>query len=984
MFLAVHTFCQQYRILHWGIEDGLSQGINQKIIRDAEGFLWITSYEGVNRFDGKSFRNFYSYPRKRASIHGTETTGLVEDSLHNIWIGSGDGLNRYDPVADSVSVFIPDDKQPTLSYFIPVAATQKEVICFDITGTLTAFNTENLSRRVIAHNIRWFNDYVTATNNWLDSKNNILWMPAEKGVLRIELLTGKTSSYFPSFKINAVAHNRPHNTLLLATDNGLMEWDMVNTQPVITTTLQAQLLGKVTCLSFDSWNTLWIGSEENGLFKIEINNITTHFIKNDPVSANTLSGNKINSIYCDRTGMVWAGIATNGIDQLTPGNRFTHFSDQNKLTNNIVRCFFEDPQHNIWIATQGGGINIYNPYNNNFSALTHTNVPGLPFGFIRHMVSDNTNAWIGTERGMCKINMQSLTTEEIGFSLTDKQQLHDLYIEHIISFTDSSWLIATKTHGLFELSKASHEAKQLPILTDRHVFYIAFVKHLLFVSCWDGEQKLYEIKNGVWKEIKNEVTSQLITYVLYDTSAQKFWIGTLKGLLKADNTFHIEHQYTTEQGLSNNYIYALVQEDSSTLWISTNKGLSKFNTTSNAFNIYTPSDGLQGYEYNAKAGFKASDGSLYFGGINGFDVIKKPGSPTPFEKPRFYIKTFLINNLPFEQGNINYNNSVFLSYNNNNITIQAGSIDFITKEKSKIRYKLEGAETNWKIADRDFVINYSQLSPGKYTFIATAADSNNEWNNKTTVLHIIIAKPWWQTWWLYTILLFTVLGCIFLIIRSFYAARLKKQKLQSERKQLLEKERTRIATDMHDDLGAGLSRIRFLSENIDLKQQLHQPIQEDIDKIKTYSHEMIDKMGEIVWALNEKNDSLEDLVAYVRAYSMEYLSQNNISCKANISEHVPVLFVSGEFRRNIFLAVKEALHNIVKHAKATEVRFQISLSDQIIIVVHDNGIGFDPQQVNKFRNGIHNISSRMKAINGSVVIKHQNGTMVYLTAPVPV
>jgi len=129
-FISINLFSQDFRIIHWGIENGLSQGINQKIIRDSEGFLWATSYEGVNRFDGKTFKPFYSFPQKRNSIKGTETVGLVEDSLHSIWVGSGNGVNRYDPVTDSIitfSLYAPST-HPTIGYIIPIAATKTEVI----------------------------------------------------------------------------------------------------------------------------------------------------------------------------------------------------------------------------------------------------------------------------------------------------------------------------------------------------------------------------------------------------------------------------------------------------------------------------------------------------------------------------------------------------------------------------------------------------------------------------------------------------------------------------------------------------------------------------------------------------------------------------------------------------------------------------------------------------------------------------------------
>ncbi|MGZ8544448.1 MAG: sensor histidine kinase, partial [Flavisolibacter sp.] len=204
-----------------------------------------------------------------------------------------------------------------------------------------------------------------------------------------------------------------------------------------------------------------------------------------------------------------------------------------------------------------------------------------------------------------------------------------------------------------------------------------------------------------------------------------------------------------------------------------------------------------------------------------------------------------------------------------------------------------------------------------------------------------------------------------------------------EKRQAIEKERTRIATDMHDDLGAGLSRIKFLSETIGLKKQLHQPIEEEISKIREYSHHMIDKMGEIVWALNEKNDSLSDLLSYTRAYAMEYLSQNGIHCEVEMPENFQGLFVSGEFRRNIFLSVKEALHNVVKHAQAEKVSISISTGKHLIIRIKDDGRGFSLADMRPFSNGLTNIEKRMKDIGGRSEIKHDKGVIVSLDVPLP-
>jgi signal transduction histidine kinase len=188
---------------------------------------------------------------------------------------------------------------------------------------------------------------------------------------------------------------------------------------------------------------------------------------------------------------------------------------------------------------------------------------------------------------------------------------------------------------------------------------------------------------------------------------------------------------------------------------------------------------------------------------------------------------------------------------------------------------------------------------------------------------------------------------------------------------------------MHDDLGAGLSRIKFLSETIGIKKQQQLPVEEEIISIRDYSHEMIDKMGEIVWALNEKNDSLSDLLAYVRGYAVQYLSDNGIQCRVDAPDHFPSLFVSGEFRRNIYLTVKEALHNVVKHAQARHVHLVIEAVGALTICIQDDGLGFDEKSIRRFSNGLDNMRKRVSSIGGELQVKNNNGTTIAFSVPLP-
>ena len=230
----------------------------------------------------------------------------------------------------------------------------------------------------------------------------------------------------------------------------------------------------------------------------------------------------------------------------------------------------------------------------------------------------------------------------------------------------------------------------------------------------------------------------------------------------------------------------------------------------------------------------------------------------------------------------------------------------------------------------------------------------------------------------------------FLLVRNFRQKQknqqqsLKTMKAEEElqRKMALEKERTRIATDMHDDLGAGLSTIRFLSEKVK-RNSFSEVTKLDIDKIVFNSNDLVQKMNEIIWTMNEKNDTLEDLLFYTRSYAVEYCEENNLQCETHIPETVPAYFVSGEIRRNVFLTIKEALHNIFKHAAAKLVVINFKIDKNLVITVKDDGKGMTKNKGQE-GNGLRNMQKRIESVGGTFKVQNINGIMVEMSVPLPV
>ncbi len=326
---------------------------------------------------------------------------------------------------------------------------------------------------------------------------------------------------------------------------------------------------------------------------------------------------------------------------------------------------------------------------------------------------------------------------------------------------------------------------------------------------------------------------------------------------------------------------------------------------------------------------------------------------------------------------------VNFSYHQNNLLFNVAAPSFIDEKSIRYSFLLEGSGNNtWSEPSNIAFFNVMNLAPGKYTLKSRSEFPEAMYPVQTLSYSFVIKPPYWQTWWFRAGIGILGIGILVAGVRFYYRRKLEKRISLLEKQQAVEKERTRIATDMHDDLGGGLSRIKFLSQSIQLKTKEQKSITDDVNKIAQYSDEMVDKMGEIVWALNEKNDSLADLLAFTRAYAVEYLSSNNIACDFRMPDAVPEIFISGETRRNIFLSVKEALHNIIKHAAATEVILQIEFDKNLKLIIHDNGKGIDFDHIRRFGNGLVNIQERIKSIGGKASITNDKGALIQLEVPV--
>lgn len=313
--------------------------------------------------------------------------------------------------------------------------------------------------------------------------------------------------------------------------------------------------------------------------------------------------------------------------------------------------------------------------------------------------------------------------------------------------------------------------------------------------------------------------------------------------------------------------------------------------------------------------------------------------------------------------------------------INYASLDFSSNHRTEYAYMLEGYNKEWMSNGPVTTATYTNLDPGKYVFKVKAINPEFIGNPQITSLPIRIIPAWYQTL-LFKILFITAISALlFSLIRWYYLARLRKQRLEYEKLLAVQTERQRISAEIHDDIGAGLSGVRLLTELT--KQKAENPeLKSEIEKIYSSVSDLSGKMKEVIWSLNTDNDNLENLLYYIRRQGEQLFENSPIELAVQLPEQIPDVNLKGDLRRHIYLAVKEALHNTLKHSSANHCTMSINVAGELLdISVSDNGKGIRSTDHHNFSNGLRNMQKRMKQIGGNVRIENMNGTQVDFTIP---
>ncbi len=998
------------RFDHISIENGLSQSVVTCIYKDKEGFMWFGTQDGLNKYDGYKFTVYKSVPFDSTSLSDNWIQAITEGENGHLWIGTySGGLFDMDKENETFINYrnIPGNKNSLINNRVWTLWTDKSgSIWIGTSGGLDKFNIQkknfthfkNMKNKTGSKN-------GVAVNSIYEDKNGIIWVGTwgsglmsydkEKNIFTIYNFNKEKKSGF-----NYVKTIYPlDNDLWLGTSFGLLRFDKVNKDfkyYPFSGNKSYSIQNSVLSINKDSDGSLWVGTHNNGLYKVDINTGQfSEYIK-DVSDPHSISDNWISAVYKDSENIIWLGTGK-GINRILPYSKyFLHFGnkpgDPNSLSADEVNSIFEDHNGIIWVGTWGGGLNRFDITKKTFKCYMYSSAvnKNKSNDIVWSVFEDSDNKlWVGTYSGLKVFDRETDKFKDPPFEtgLIRNNNISDVFQDSFGYLWIGTW-----GGGLYKYDKIKN--KMTAYISDasdsssisNNLISVIYEdnKNNLWIGTNAGGLNLYNYKENKFYHFlynpknTNSLSNNNVTS-LYRDRHNRLWIGTWGGGLNMlDLKTNSFKHYTETEGLSNNIIYGILADENNYLWISTSNGLSRFNMSSRSFIIYDDKDGLGNNQFS-QGYLKCRNGEMMFGGINGITVFNPDSVSVNKKIPKVVFTSFMVFNKEHKLITLkNGNKEIILNYDEHDFSIEFSALDFVRPDKNHYAYKLEGYDRNWIYSNHRRKVYYTNMEPGVYTFKVKASNSDNIWTDKASLLTIKIIPPFWKTWPFMIVVLLAVLSLIYLIHRYRLEQLLKFERI-----------RNTIAVDLHDDIGASLTRISLFSHaalrslsKLHLNKNTNVPVEQVeslLAEIDENSRELISSMSDIVWAVNPKNDSFDKISIRMKDYTAKVFEANEIDYEIFIDPALSSLVLPMDLRRNIFMIYKEGIANILRHANASQVVIKLFREkEDIIISIHDDGKGFSVDGVNS-GNGLKNINERAASFKGFSEIISEPGRGTTLT-----
>jgi ligand-binding sensor domain-containing protein/signal transduction histidine kinase len=970
--------------------DGLANNIVNQIVRDSRGFLWFCTREGLSRFDGHGFLSY-------GIDHGLPS-GVVNDLIETrdgeYWIATGNGLVRFDPLG--------------------VTGRQGE------TPGRPAFITYPLGQDRRAN-------YVTAL---LEGKDGTLWAATQRGLFAVaanrsrSVATPRQSGDW-TLELNALAEDAS-GALWIAASDGLYRFR--GGEPPVKLGTHDGLPGDfVATVLVDRAGRVWVGTTTGGIALVGQHPKTDlPIVRRVYTTSDGLGSNWVTEIAETTDGTLWAATA-GGFSRFVPGAgddmKFRSYGAAEGLPFPTTNAIGEDRHGNVWVGTSIGaakvladGFTIFGDRDGISTAASllstasgdlfvmdgggewrvsrydgrkfvHTRIPyerlQASWGWNQmFLVDGGGDWWIGTRTGVWRFarptSVDALTSARPVAQYTHRDGLAADVVLRLLEDSRGDLWVSTvgegrSKNGLSRWERRtgawSHfvESDGLPPLDQ---YYVSALVEDRAGNVWvgmsgDGGLGRYQSGRFTMFNAGQGVPGGAIRNLTVDAQG-RLWAASYRGgLIRTDRpsaatpAFSV---YNTSRGLSSNETSAIVEDDQGRIYVGTARGLDRLDPLTDRIVSYRAGEGpLLG---EMQAALKQPSGALWFSYNSGV-VRLVPTPESPRAAPQVLITAVRVagERLPVSAVGETDVADARLTRDDHSLEIDFVAPGFGPREGVTYQFMLEGADRTWGSPTEQRTVSYANLAPGGYRFIVRAINREGKASESVAGFGFTVPSPLWQRWWFLTIVTALLAG-VAQAVHRYRVARVI----------ALAQVRTHIASDLHDDIGANLTKIAVLTEVVRRQVGSHPPADAHLDAIATVARESVTAMGDIVWAVSPDRDTLQELGRKIREHAEETFADREVAVTFDLPEATRDVKLSGDVRRDVYLIGKEAITNAARHAGCSRLSIELSADGrQLRLGISDDGVGFDPS-LQGDGDGLPNLRRRAMRLGGTLEISSQSGS----------
>jgi ligand-binding sensor domain-containing protein/two-component sensor histidine kinase len=994
--------------------DGLAHNNVRRIVRDSRGFLWFCTFEGLSRFDGYGFTTY----GVDQGLPSPVVNDLLENRLGEYWVATAAGLCRFNPrgtgeKAAKTGVPQPDRSNAMLTVFFPGETDESRAVTAvfeDHDGTIWC-GTEGGLFRLEEQNGQVGFRFVelgaaAPVSTIIEDALRNLWIGSMNGIYRL-LPDGRVEHYdvhhgLPDLQIHSLLADRENRIWVATRKGGLCRLvsDPNPARPVV-----ARLYTKedglptswITQIIQASDGSLWAGSNQ-GLIQFIATADGSDFRFRAYSEPHGLSDHRVDSVTEDRNQNLWLGLSNGGTLKLVRSG-FTVFAEADGFK--YPNAIFNDRAGNLFVKNSTDvGPEVIKRYDRGRFIEQQFRLPKRPdygWGWNQVLLEDRGREWwVATTSGICRFprtnSFEQLARTKPKAVYTMRDGLAGNTILRLFEDTRGDiWISAVgEGVGLSRWERATEafhhytEADGLP--ASRKAYPTSFFEDHSG-GVWIGFSfggGLVRYRDGRFTRFtSSDGLAEGGIFNLFVDSSGRLWVPTTRGGVCRIDSPEAEHPaiatYTTAGGLSSNNAKWVIEDRWGRLYVGTARGIDRLDTATEHIKHYTMADGVPFGESNAA--LTDRDGTLWFTFQAGLvRLVPEPDLPQLSAPVLITGIRIAGDRQPISALGEAEVAPVELGADRNHLQVDFVALGFSPGEGLRYQHKLEGTGQDWSPLSDQRTVNFASLSPGRYRFMVRAINADGVISETPASFAFTILPPVWQRWWFVGI----VAGILGLLVYSIFRYRLS-------RLLELERVRTRIAADLHDDIGAGLSRVAILSEVV--KRLIRGGREGDampmLTEIADSARELLESMREIVWAIDPRRDSLDNLVSQIRQFASDLLEAQPIRWEFRVPEEMERIRLEPDQRRQLLLIFREALHNIERHSGCGNVFLSLALSNhQLEAKISDDGRGFAIPQiestpVNRRGNGLENIRRRVTHLGGHLDIASApgDGTSVVLTIP---